>query len=452
MDAAFGNRDFSIRVIRCLDAYFKFALALVAVPSSSSWFCASAQCPPVSVKSARCAITKDFDLFEPAPGSSPALANPLSKDTNGQLKMVVLGDSVMWGNGLKVDEKFVTLFGKEMANLTGREVHVISFAHSGARMHKIDDMNSVLHEIEDQPQGDLDSQRPTTEEQEECAKAKVPDAEILLLDGCINEVGATNIALPFPLNFTDKKQIAKDAKACGPHMQKLLQKATTQFPNATIAVMNYYRVVSTQSKPLFEARPGVANNLHPGTSSEGAAELSQEQQKLLGESGKKGKIRMRSQLGVANSESEAAFFQPWSYNSDAFLATSQDCFAKGVAETDGTPGPKCEKQFPLPYHTFPAPVPTAATKTSRVFLVTVPDKPEYAYGAEDVHIWRLPSDAHPDNTYVTRKALCSQVFAPDLLAEYKCSINAIAHPNVEGAQTYRDSLVSVFKVAWGRQP
>lgn len=421
--------------------WHRFTVQSVVTVFVFAWLPAAAQCPPPPVKPVQCEVTKDFPLFEPTPGSVVSLANPLRSDARGELKIVVLGDSVMWGDGLKPEEKFVGLFGREIADLTDREVHVISFAHSGARLHKIDDMNSVMHEIDGHPIGDLDSQRPTTEEQHACAAAAVPDPEIVLLDGCINDVGATKIALPFPFNFTSKKQIATDAAACGPEMQALVENTARQYTHATIVVINYYRVVSQQSAPEFKM-----NGPENGTPADSAVELGLEQQKLIAENGQKagGAPAYKGQLP----SNKGAWFQPWSYNSDAFLATSQDCFSWATATNPHNSGPKCRKQYPLPYHSPATLDVSAATATERIYLATVPDKPEYAYGATESHIWLLPRDDRPDDMYIERKQMCAQVFGGDLVSQYKCSINAIAHPNVKGAQAYRDSLVSLFKKAW----
>jgi len=365
----------------------------------------------------------------------------------GQLEVVVLGDSVMWGDGLKSEQKFVSLFGNDLAKMTNRTVHVESFAHSGARLQKIDDMNSVMHEINLVPQGDLDSQRPTTEEQESCAAQARPDAEVVLLDGCINDVGATKIALPAPFNFTKKTEIAAKSQQCGPQMQKLVQRATMDFPKATIVVMNYYRIVSDLSRPEFKVTPSLSST-STGTSEADAMELDQVRQMLKGNLAPGGTAAMDLKRGTAKNDAQAdAILQSWSDNSDAFLATSQDCFSKAVNDTNGVTGRKCYKEYPPPLHDPVVPTAAGATKLSRVYLVAVPDRPEFAYGASNAHIWRLPSASHPDEMYRERKSICDQVFH-DALSRYKCSINATAHPNVQGAEAYRDSLVSLFKVAW----
>ena len=65
----------------------------------------------------QCLVTKRFPPFEPGSGATPALVNPLAPTVTSRLKVVVMGDSVMWGNGLKPEDKFVFLFGRDMAQL-----------------------------------------------------------------------------------------------------------------------------------------------------------------------------------------------------------------------------------------------------------------------------------------------------------------------------------------------
>ncbi len=109
--------------------------------------------------------------------------SPSHPNAHSDLKVLVLGDSIMWGDGLPPAEKFVALFGQQLANLSGRTVRVISYAHSGARLGKIDDMNSVMFQGPDgKPYGDLDSGKtPPPSSRSECAAGQHPDAEIVLL-------------------------------------------------------------------------------------------------------------------------------------------------------------------------------------------------------------------------------------------------------------------------------
>jgi hypothetical protein len=418
--------------------------------------CALGLCSGSAFAQPQCFVTKTFNKFDPASDSAPTLANPLAPSLKSTLKIVVLGDSVMWGDGLKPKEKFVALFGQNLANLTGRSVLVTSFAHSGARLHHIDDPHSTLNFVGGQPQGDLDSERPTTEEQSDCAAAQQPDAEIVLLDGCINDVGATKIALPFPFNWTPKETIADDTAACGPEMNALLGRVTTQFKYATIAVVNYYRVVSKDSTVLFAAQVNGAPPVQKkGSSPSQVDRLAQEQNKLLYMSGKNQQLMNLPLSQTAQENGREAALQLWDTNSEAFLSTSQTCFNWSIGgvdkESGGSDPPKCAPLYPPPNHAVALSYVGLASADSRVFLATVPDDPEYAFGARHTHLWHLPVRflfwTFADDMYSTRKKLCKQAFT-DTAEQYKCSINAIAHPNVTGAQFYDRSLVTLFKTAW----
>ena len=155
----------------------------------------------------------------------------------------------------------------------------------------------------------------------------------------------------------------------------------------------------------------------------------------------------------------AAIFQTWDTNSEAFLSTLQTCFNWAVAGVDHPAGSSsyadCEPVFPPPNHRPASAYLGRASPDSRVFLATVPDDPEYAYGARQTHLWRYPVTFlwwhWGDNMYSARIKLCHQYFK-DPVACYNCSINALAHPNVKGAQFFRDSLISIFKSAWATGP
>jgi hypothetical protein len=287
----------------------------------------------------------------------------------------------------------------------------------------------------------------------------LPDAEILLLDGCINDVGASKIALPFPFNFTTKETIAKDAATCGPEMNALLENVVKQFNVATIVVINYYRIVSPDSTVFLKGRVGGPQPVaEKGSAPDKVDRLSQEQQKLIYMSGSRVEDMSLTRGQVAPQNKETSF-QRWNTNAEAFLSTSETCFDWAIAGVDGSAigswSLECTPLFPPPNHPGAAPYLSIATADSRVFLATVPDNPKYAYGAPDTHLWHLPVKflfwTSADHMYGVRKKLCKKYFS-DAFAQYKCTINPIAHPNVKGAQFYRDSLVRVFKTAWAVPP
>jgi len=417
------------------------AVVLLSAPSIAS----DCKCPPPPTKKPKCASTAEYPF---APSGSASVSDPLRPGASGELKIIVFGDSVMWGDGLQPQNKFVYLFGQDLATLTGRPVRVISYAHSGARLSRIDDANSVMHELDGKLIGDLDSQRPTTAEQEECSAKSDSDAEIVLLDGCINDVGATDIAVPFPFNWTQPTAIAEGTQACLEPMNDLLKKTLTHFSNATIIDINYYRVVSEASHPapLMETR------------TRAALDLTEEQQKLWTASKKPVPAAPAPPHGTAPISAQATAFYHWAYNSDAFLNTSQDCFNNAVGTVDGLPNPQgCSQHVPLPYRCPANPAVPQTTASSRIYLAVLEDKPEFSYGAAESRLWPVPIGSIPnshDDFYDQRLKLCKRVYPWWFqgLQREKCMVDVTAHPNLQGAKDYEHALTAIIQAAWDTIP
>jgi hypothetical protein len=94
----------------CVSVWVVLALA-VLLPCTSQ-----GQCPASPYNSE----TRIFKPIVPKAGNA-VLANPLKNGSlNSDLEIVVLGDSVMWGNGLKDNGKFVRLAGRQIADKTQR--------------------------------------------------------------------------------------------------------------------------------------------------------------------------------------------------------------------------------------------------------------------------------------------------------------------------------------------
>jgi hypothetical protein len=208
----YGSRELSRRILLT-----GLAVICVAWSGSSAVFGQGlsngpTRCPQPPEPNRLVAPTRIFDLIEPVTGTA-TLGNPLAPDrATSTLTIVALGDSVMWGNGLKNSDKFIIQVGQEIANKTQRKVHIVSSAHSGAKLAaQSNEYVPIIADDHGLPQGDLNAGSPTTSQQADCAAIEYPDAEIVLLDGCINEAGATNIALPPPLSRATAAQIVRDS-------------------------------------------------------------------------------------------------------------------------------------------------------------------------------------------------------------------------------------------------
>src|SRR3954471_12606870 len=63
------------------------------------------------------------------------------RKTDRPLNLLVLGDSISWGQGLKEEHKSWYLIKSWLQQTTGRDVHTTIEAHSGALIGSPDDLN-----------------------------------------------------------------------------------------------------------------------------------------------------------------------------------------------------------------------------------------------------------------------------------------------------------------------
>jgi lysophospholipase L1-like esterase len=393
--------------------------------------------------------TRIFPPVEPN-GAKPRLANPLKPASTSRLTMLTLGDSAIWGNGLNNRDKYTHKVAQDIANGTGRTVNLISFAHSGANIANEANSNyePLVPSDGGTPPGDLNAGLPTTIQQEACAATdkRSSGAEIILLDGCINDVGAEKIALPFPLSGATVSEIKQRAHQwCSDKMVALLQSTKADFPYATIIVSNYWLIISDKSSPI-----GVATRKSPAT---GATAIQRDQRSLVETERKAEDLTGQLVTDVQLFSDRKALLRKWSDNSLAFLDTSQGCFAWAIATVNGTStapndvgGAHTDYQCP----SVPPPGLQPTTQDFRVFLATVSRDPLYSYGARKKRIWSVPIPIiRPDELYDERAVLCKTHYAAgDLGDRFICPINPTAHPDVRGSEAFRQSITHIIEAAW----
>ena len=168
------------------------------------------------------------------------------------LHMALFGDSIMWGQGLKERDKFWCRVKQWVELKTGRNVRVRQYAHAGAVIKHYDPAEGELDErrLEDK-KGEVGEEVnvsfPTIGEQIERALADMgreggtaaQGIDLVLVDGCINDVNFRNI-----LNVkNDVAGIEKlTAQRCG-EMRGLLRSITRGFPNAYVVVTGYFPLI-----------------------------------------------------------------------------------------------------------------------------------------------------------------------------------------------------------------
>jgi hypothetical protein len=158
--------------------------------------------------------------------------------------MLVLGDSIMWGQGLKQEQKTWWRVKCWLQEKTGREVREHIEAHSGAVIATA----STTVPLFASKDAEVNLQQPTVNEQLDHALefygADRSNVDLILLDGCINDVGVTNL-LSAASSLDEIRDRVKTS--CGVGMHDLLVRVTESFPNAHVLVTGYYRIVSAKT-------------------------------------------------------------------------------------------------------------------------------------------------------------------------------------------------------------
>ncbi len=155
------------------------------------------------------------------------------------LRVLVLGDSVMWGQGLQAHQK---IHARVIAALRAREGDIGAYprllAHSGA----IVGASGVTGEGVDP---EVPWSYPTIRQQ---AQADVPDPEsvdVVLVNGGINDIEVNRILSP-GTSFTDLT--ARTESACFWAVRDLVTGLVGKFPNARVVALGYYPMVTAFSR------------------------------------------------------------------------------------------------------------------------------------------------------------------------------------------------------------
>ena len=140
----------------------------------------------------------------PPPGST-------EKPAPRQLNMLVLGDSISWGQGLKDDHKAWHLVKTWLQETTGRVVRERVEAHSGAVIGSTETTRISSTEMLD---GEVNRAVPTVNEQIDAALKSYADpglVDLVLVDGCINDIDAL-LEQPLPKVGRSSRHVHEDRR------------------------------------------------------------------------------------------------------------------------------------------------------------------------------------------------------------------------------------------------
>ncbi|MCO6511672.1 MAG: twin-arginine translocation signal domain-containing protein [Aridibacter famidurans] len=343
----------------------------------------------------------------------PAFIGQAAGKWSGDYHFLVIGDSLIAGQGLREEDRFYSLtreWLQEEIVGNGAKVVLKNKSHSGANVYLNERDRKALEDAE-RPldeffPSEVNFTFPSISKQVEVAIREYGEAGVDPKDVGLVMVsgGLTNITVKGIIDpFDDSDNLRRDiVKYCNGYMNRFLGEAGEAFPNAVIAVIGYYPMISPKSSTgmiynsvleLYEI-PGplkpVMNNI-----------FTKQFFKLLHK-----QMTKRSRI--------------WAEGSDRELKNA-------VAAHNERAG-----------------------KEQAVF-VTAPIDESTCFATKRSLLWKMAKKGRSeDDLYDHRKQVCSESIdsVQDIDLEFKkrfCELAGLGHPNREGSLAYAESIKTTLR-------
>ena len=338
-----------------------------------------------------------------------------NKSDPGPFNLLVLGDSITWGQGLRDEHKAWYQVKTWLEDSAGRKVSERVEAHSGAVIGSPGDSGGNPVPPLD---GEVNRGLPSVNNQIDNALRSYADpsqVDLVLVDGCINDVDARRLLNA--ANTTDSiRELAQEK--CGPPVEAMLSKILTSFPKAHVIITGYYPILSEKTESDLFMR-AMVKRLYTGTTPMNDKQL-------------------RTRLIDISRE--------W------YLATNQ-MLAGATRKVDGQSAAKGSRQ--------------------RALFAEIAFLPEYSFAAPQSRLWGFDASflrkllvvltlgrvtlKTNDERRNQRGTSCKDTFkrparaTNDQERERKhrimlCQLAAIGHPNREGASMYAEAIAKQLKI------
>jgi lysophospholipase L1-like esterase len=337
------------------------------------------------------------------------------KPNDRPFNLLVLGDSVLWGEGLKTEHKIWYQVKSWLSENTGRAVIERIEAHSGAVIESRDTIGSIT--VGD---GEVNLALPTVRSQVDAALHYYKDGskvDLVLVNGCANDIDAQNLLNP---TITTAEIHRMTEAKCGAPVERLLRKITSSFPNAHVIITGYYPFFSKKTREDVFMKALARRFFKNDPDSP----------------------RMRSRVTL----------ERLTANSKGWYEASNKSIADAVAKVNTGLG--------------------SSGSNSRIVFVEIHFLPEHSFGAKETQLWGLDHSPFKrllvflslgkiqietnDELRKQRNASCDELYkrrmseTRDEKEDRKkqrliCRYAALGHPNQNGAQLYADAITSQLK-------
>jgi hypothetical protein len=337
-----------------------------------------------------------------------------------ELHMLMLGDSIMWGQGLLTEQKFWFLTKQWLEKRTGKTVVPHVEAHSGATILWRNDQKYPLDRLSTF-NGELNLSTPTIEQQvANAAKHYGMNSglvDLVLVNGGINDFQILN----FVNYFRSKGWVEKRCRQIfGEDMFLLLEKIQKSFGNARIVVTGYYPIISMDTDP--EHLCSLLKNILDEKFVNRILRFFRIKESSLDLCPTNLVKNLLDKLLVKLSGNS----EIWKSQSDIYLGKTINDF---------------NKKYPLNS--------IAANNNPRAIFVKAPFGIKNAYAAYDTNLWQITLGGQifgkyksNDNFYELRGEYvcrCNHIKLKGFNLE-KCAIAGTGHPNIKGASEYAKAI------------
>jgi hypothetical protein len=326
----------------------------------------------------------------------PASQDHFILNANGSAKndtfhMVVIGDSIAWGSGLEQKDKYYYKVANWLQKRLKRPIEVAVLAHTGATLTKPKDGENGGYKFVNP---ELSSWDPTLLEQ--VGNISSPEnVDLVLLSGGINDVNVNTILNP----LTNPSEIRTHCMNIEAPLRTVLVRLLDNCTKSKIIVTSYYPIISNDTtESSLDVFVNELQNLIPNSTEAKGLSLIKN---LFG--GKRIILMMSS-------------------NSNIFDSQSRLSIAKAVKQAN---------QYSI-----------SNFREKRIVFAPVDFPSNRSYGTNESWLWELTDQrankGKPtnDNKYEFRVSLCKNVSC-----DGNEIVNAIGHPNVEGADEYNRTVI-----------
>ncbi len=328
--------------------------------------------------------------------------------TGEDFEMLVVGDSLIAGQGLREEDKFYNLTRAWLENEFfdgNRNVILKNKSHSGAQIFLSDSQKNALvkaeRDFDKSFHPEVSFSSPSMNTQVEIAKdeyleeGKTPESvNLVMLTGGITNVETDYIADPYK-NYSPLRRKIK--KYCDDEMFRFLASAAKTFPNALFAVIGYYPMVSSKSSTGAILNAVLELYKYPGPTKPIVNNIVTKQVfKIL-----HARMNKRSRIWAAESDRG---------------------YQNAVGRLNRDHG------------------------RTRAIFIKSPIDGETTFETKNTLVWRMGKKGRSEDAmYDIRKAECEKVSQsisgiPFDFRQRFCELSGIGHPNVDGSKAYAEAI------------